>query len=73
MTKTKDAEEVSNDGVIARIKAIRDANVDTLRNDLNASLWMQYIYLVRILRKFIKAKRLGNWYLHLQAVSEMLP
>ena len=73
MTKTKDVEEVSNDGVIARIKAIRDAHVDTLRNDLTARLWIQYIDMVRILRMFIKAERLGNWYLHLQAVSEMLP
>ncbi len=29
--------------------------------------------LIRILRKFIRAERLGNWYLHLEAVSEMLP
>ena len=28
---------------------------------------------VRILRKLIKAERLGNWYLHLQAVSEIMP
>ena len=48
MTKTKDAEEVFNDGVIARIKAIHDAHVDTLRNDLTASLWIQYIDMVRL-------------------------
>ena len=29
--------------------------------------------MIRILRKFIRAERLGNWYLHLEAVSEMLP
>ena len=29
--------------------------------------------MIRILRKFIRAKRLRNWYLHLEAVSEMLP
>ena len=33
----------------------------------------QYLDMVRIIRKFIKAERLGNWYLHLQAVSEMPP
>ena len=27
----------------------------------------------RILREFIRAERLGNWYLHIEAVSEMLP
>ena len=61
MTKTKDAEEVFNDGVIARIKAIHDAHVHTLRNDRTASLWIQYIDMVLILRTFIKAERLGNW------------
>ena len=35
MPKTKDAGEVSTDRVIARIKGIRDAHVDTLRNDRN--------------------------------------
>ena len=60
MTKTKEAGEVSNDGVIARIKAIRDTHVDTLRNDLTTSFWIQYINMVWILCKFIKAERLGN-------------
>ncbi len=29
--------------------------------------------MVDVLRKFIRAERTGNWNLHLQAVSEMLP
>ena len=29
--------------------------------------------MIRILHKIIRAERLGNWYLHLEAVSEMLP
>ena len=37
------------------------------------SLWIQYINVVHILRKFTKSERLGNWYLHMQAVSEKLP
>jgi hypothetical protein len=28
---------------------------------------------VDILRKFIRGERLGNWQLHLEALSEMLP
>ena len=30
-----------------------------------ASLWIQYTHMVDLLRKFIKAERLGNWDLHL--------
>ena len=73
MAMTKRAEEVANDEAIARIQAIRDGHVETLAKDLTASLWIQYLDMIRILRKFIGAERLGIWYLHLEAVSEMLP
>ncbi len=36
-------------------------------------LWFQYMEMVDILCKFIKAERTGNWKLHLQAVYDMLP
>ena len=70
---TKDAEEVANDEAIARIQAIRDGHVETLAKDPTASLWIQYLDMIRILRMFIRAERLGNWYILLEAVSEMLP
>ena len=73
MAMTKDAEEVGNDEAIARIEAIRDGHVGTLAKDPTASLWIQYLNIIRILRKFIRAEWLGNWYLHLEAVSKMLP
>ena len=69
----KDAEEVANDEAIVRIQAIRDGHVETLAKDPTASLWIQYLDMIRILCMFIRAERLGNWYLHLEAVSEMLP
>ena len=73
MAMTKDAEEVANDEAIAVIQANRDGHVETLGKDPTASLWIQYLDMIRILRKFIRAERLGNWYLHLfEAVSEML-
>ena len=65
MAMTKDAEEVANDEAIARIQAIRDSHVETLAKDPTVSLWIQYLNMIRILRKFIIAERLGNWYLHL--------
>ena len=70
---TKDAEEVANDEAIARIQAIHDSHLETLAKDPTASLWIQYLDMIRILRKLIRAEHLGNWYLHLEAVSEMLP
>ncbi len=38
-----------------------------------ATLWIQYFYLVLILRQFIYAERMGNWYLHLECVEKMIP
>ena len=70
---TKDAEEVANDEALARIQAIRDRHVETLAKDPTASLWIQYLDMIRILRKLIRAEQLVSWYLHLEAVSEMLP
>ncbi len=60
MAMTKDAEEMANDEAIARIQAIRDGHVETLAKDPTASLWIQYLDMIEILRKFIRAERLGN-------------
>jgi hypothetical protein len=38
-----------------------------------ASLWLQYMKMVNILRQFIKAERTRNRELHLQMVKEILP
>ena len=60
MAMAKDAEEVADDEAIARIQAIRDGHVETLAKDPTASLRIQYLDMIRILRKFIRAERLGN-------------
>ncbi len=60
MAMAKDAEEVADDEAIARIQAIRDGHVETLAKDPAASLWIQYIDMIRIIRKFIRVERLGN-------------
>ena len=60
MAMAKDAEEVANDEAIARIQAIRDAHLETLAKDPTASLWIQYLNMIRILRKFIRVEWLGN-------------
>ncbi|KAK7100728.1 hypothetical protein V1264_023624 [Littorina saxatilis] len=38
-----------------------------------ARLWLQYLELIRILRRFLKAERTGNWQLHLDSLQQMLP
>lgn len=46
---------------------------DKLRNSRTARLWLQYMDMIEILRRFILAEYLGNWKLHLKTLSEMLP
>ena len=45
----------------------------SVKSSRTATLWLQYMTMVDILRKFIRAERTGKWFLHLEAVSEMLP
>ena len=51
--------------------------IKTYKNNMSSSrtarLWFQYIEMVEILCKFIRAERTGNLHLHLQAVKDMLP
>lgn len=38
-----------------------------------AKLWLQYMDMVSILRKFIVAERTGDWAMHLNSIREMMP
>ena len=38
-----------------------------------AKLWLQYMAMVDIPKKFIRAERTGNFNLHLEATNDMLP
>jgi hypothetical protein len=40
---------------------------------MTAALWLQYMAMIDILRKFLRAERTGNWTLRLEAIAEMLP
>ena len=55
------------------IQEMLTSQKESLQTNKTANLWLQYMEMVDILRKYIRAERLGNWNLHLQATSEMLP
>ena len=59
------------------IKSIQDRMTkycDKVRQESRISkLWLQYIDMVELLRKFINAERTGNWQLHLQTLQTMIP
>ena len=67
------ADQVCQDNVMAKINDALQEKKEHLKSSRTATMWLQYMDMVDILRKYIRAERTGNWELHLQAVSEMLP
>ncbi|KAK7111652.1 hypothetical protein V1264_011253 [Littorina saxatilis] len=65
--------EVCVDETIASIQLKLERQKQTLKCHPTAALWIQYMDMVDILRKFLKAERTGNWDLHLSTAHEMMP
>ena len=58
---------------LKKIDQLLEQTKNALSTRRTAKLWLQYLSMVEILQKFIKAERIGDWQLHLHALSEMLP
>ena len=68
------AEEVCSSNVLERIKdSLKNHSESVKKSSRTSALWVQYMDMIDILRKFIRAERTGNWELHLQALQDMLP
>ena len=64
---------LSSEDLLREISDKLNAEKQTLKEHRTAKLWLQYIEMIGILHMFIKAERIGDWNLHLQAVQKMLP
>lgn len=73
MSRKTSAQEVSSAAVLSKIEGQLQRQKESTKDNRTAKPWMQYMDMVDILRKFIKAERTNNWALHLEALSEMLP
>ena len=73
MEGTRSADDVASDPIPDKISRVLQTLTESLTKDRTAKLWLQYMDMVKILRKFIKAEHMGNWSLHLEAVVDMLP
>ena len=67
------ADQVCQSGVLTRIGDALQRETESMKSSRTATLWLQYIDMVDILRKYIRTECTGNWELRLQTVSEMLP
>ncbi len=72
MSCTFYVEEVCSSEALVQLQSKVNGKKETMTG-LTATLWLQYLEMVDILRRFLKAERTGNWRLHLQSVREMLP
>ena len=70
MLSTLSVEHVCSAGVLERMKGKLD-DLKQIMTKRTAMLWLQYMDMVSILQRFIKAERMANW--ELQTVQYMLP
>ena len=67
------SDEVTFSEALAKVAGKLEEKRNSMSGLRTAQLWLQYLDMVAILKKFIKAERTGNWTLHLAAVQDMLP
>ena len=73
MNNSLSVHQVCQTGVIQKFKESLKSKVCSLQSSRTASLWLQYLDMIDILRNIIRAQRIGNWELPLQSLSDMLP
>ena len=66
-------EDLSHDPQLKQLENFLKQRCQDLLTQRTAKLWFQYLDMVGMLLKFIRAERLGLWDLHLQSAVEMLP
>ena len=68
-----DIEHVRNGSIISILENKIGRKKDEISKSRTAKLWLQYMAMLDIFRRFLKVERTGNWKLHLKSVKEMLP
>jgi hypothetical protein len=62
------AEEACQADVLLRLKELLQNKSESIKSSSRtAALWLQYMAMIDILRKFMRAERTRNWTLHLEA------
>ena len=66
-------DDITNSKIIDNIITKLQKGMSSLEDLKTAQLWLLYMDMIDILRRFIKTERTGNWLRHLQSVRDMLP
>ena len=71
---TVDLMEVGNNLTLQSLdNKINDTKKNLAKESRTSKLWLEYQYVIDIIRKFIRADRFGLWDMHLEAFQESLP
>ena len=74
MARDMCAEKVCMSNVLKRIKDNLQKHSESVKmTSRTSALWVQYMNMIDILRKYNRAECTGNWALHLQAIQDILP
>ena len=73
MSLDKTIDEVCSADVLCGIRHMIERQKEALKQSRNACWSLQYMDMMDILRRFIKAEQTGNWDLHVHTVRKMLP
>lgn len=65
--------EIQDADVLIQLEVQLRQRKEELKKYRTARLWIQYMDMVNIIQRFIRAERTGNWQLHLQTLGEMMP
>ncbi|KAL8561256.1 hypothetical protein ACOMHN_047112 [Nucella lapillus] len=65
--------DLCDDETVSVIQQKIEQKMSELKCHPTAALWLQFMHLMDMLRRLIKAERTGNWSLHLSTVREMMP
>ena len=72
LTKEHIGHVINNDAFIKMINAIQKHSNETLKEPQTATLWIFYIEYIYIVKEFLVAEKICNWYLYLQGVMKMI-
>ena len=73
MSGNEDVEKSVSKDVLQRLRDLMITEKESLMESRTALLWMEYMDMIDIMRRFIKSERTGNWDMHVQVMKEMLP
>ena len=70
---TKSADEINTNESLQNLIHLCEEERLKLSTNRTACLWFQYMDMVSLIQRFIRAERTGDWLLHLDSLQKMLP